>query len=571
MSGGTSTLRLPTAGGRLLTSGDEAGTAPGDRKFRPDVEGLRAVAIGLVVLYHANLSALSGGYVGVDVFFVISGFVITGLLLRETTATGRTSFTAFYARRSRRILPAATLVIVVTVVATYAALGAFFGNQTAIDARWTAVFLANFHFASIGTNYLTAQRPPSPLLNFWSLAVEEQFYLVFPALFATVAALRLRWSMRTRLATGLVVIIVLSFALSVAQTNSNPTVAYFSPFTRAWELALGALVAVGTEWLLRVPRRVGATATWIGLAAIAFSAVAFGAHTAYPGSLVAVPVVGAALVIAGGMTAPRRGAEVVLGRSPVRYVGKLSYSLYLWHWPMLVIAAEAAGKSSLDFGQSVPWLLAALGASVVTYSLVENPVRHARLLASRPSVALVSGVVLIVGALGVATIEYQVHSGPGYVRVDRLARLRRPPGRGGSDRRRRERRAGGPVHPLGAGRPHARPRNGLRRLGRSGSPVLPGERPGQHPGVHVRRPRRDPHHGALRRLPRRNVVRRVRRHRQMGALEAGDPREGLLPESTRCRTRIRPASGAPGASSARATSGIASRPSGSTESIRTWW
>ncbi len=415
MSGGTSTLRLPTTGDRLLTSGDEAGTAPGDRKFRPDVEGLRAVAIGLVVLYHANLSALSGGYVGVDVFFVISGFVITGLLLRETTATGRTSFTAFYARRCRRILPAATLVIVVTVVATYAALGAFFGNQTAIDARWTAVFLANFHFASIGTNYLTAQRPPSPLLNFWSLAVEEQFYLVFPALFATVAALRLRWSLRARLATGLVVIIVLSFALSVAQTNSNPTVAYFSPFTRAWELALGALVAVGTEWLLRVPRRVGATATWIGLAAIAFSAVAFGANTAYPGSLVAVPVVGAALVIAGGMTAPRRGAELVLGRSPVRYVGKLSYSLYLWHWPMLVIAAEAAGKSSLDFGQSAPWLLAALGASVVTYSLIENPVRHARLLASRPSVALVSGVVLIVGALAVATIEYQVHSGPGYV------------------------------------------------------------------------------------------------------------------------------------------------------------
>jgi peptidoglycan/LPS O-acetylase OafA/YrhL len=412
MNGGTATLRSPTGGDRLLTSGDESGTAPGDRKFRPDVEGLRAVAIGLVVLYHANLSALSGGYVGVDVFFVISGFVITGLLLRETRATGRTSFVAFYARRCRRILPAATLVIVATVVATYAALGAFFGNQAAIDARWTAVFLANFHFASIGTNYLAAQRPPSPLLNFWSLAVEEQFYLVFPAVFATLAALRLRWSLRARLAAGLVAIIVLSFALSVAQTGSNPTVAYFSPFTRAWELALGALVAVGTEWLLAVPRRVGAAATWVGLAAIAFSAVFFNSGTAYPGSLVAIPVVGAALVIAGGMTAPPGGAEFLLGRSPVRYVGKLSYSLYLWHWPMLVIAAEAAGKSSLGFGQSLPWLLAALGASVATYALIENPIRHARFLTARPAAAITMGVVLIAVALTVSTIAYQVHSSP---------------------------------------------------------------------------------------------------------------------------------------------------------------
>jgi peptidoglycan/LPS O-acetylase OafA/YrhL len=412
MSGGTAALRWPTGGDRLQASGDEAGTAPGDRKFRPDVEGLRAVAVGLVVLYHANLSFLSGGYVGVDVFFVISGFVITGLLLRETVTTGRTSFAAFYARRCRRILPAATLVIVVTVVATYVALGAFFGNQTAIDARWTAVFLANFHFASIGTNYLTAQRPPSPLLNFWSLAVEEQFYLVFPAVFATLAALRLRWPLRARLAAGLVAIVVISFALSVAQTSSNPTVAYFSPFTRAWELALGALVAVGTDWWLAVPKRTAAAVSWAGLAAIGVSAVVFDGATAYPGSLVAIPVVGAAMVIAGGTADTPGGAEFVLGRSPVRYVGKLSYSLYLWHWPMLVIAAEAAGKSGLGFVRSVPWLLAAVGAAVVTYTLVENPVRHAKLLASRAQVALGMGVVLVVVALAVATIGYEIHSGP---------------------------------------------------------------------------------------------------------------------------------------------------------------
>ena len=148
--------------GELAVRGDEAGTAPGDRRFRPDVEGLRAVAIVLVVLYHGGLTALSGGYVGVDVFFVISGFVITGLLLRERAGSGRTSFLNFYGRRSRRIIPAASLVIVVTVIATYWVLGAIYGNPTAVDGRWTAVFLANFHFASVGTNYLDQTQPPSP-------------------------------------------------------------------------------------------------------------------------------------------------------------------------------------------------------------------------------------------------------------------------------------------------------------------------------------------------------------------------------------------------------------------------
>jgi len=191
----------------------EAGTAPGDRRFRPDIQGLRAVAVLLVVLYHAGFSGLSGGYVGVDVFFVISGFVITGLLLRERATSGRTSLFGFYGRRSRRIIPAATLVIVATVLLAYARLGIVIGNTTAGDARWTAFFLANFHFASIGTNYLTAQRPPSPLLNFWSLAVEEQFYLVYPTIFFLIAALRTRWSLHARLAIGLVVIIAVSFAV----------------------------------------------------------------------------------------------------------------------------------------------------------------------------------------------------------------------------------------------------------------------------------------------------------------------------------------------------------------------
>src|SRR3974390_1548039 len=158
----------PALDERFLATGDESGTAPSDRRFRPDVEGLRAVAVLLVVFYHAGLSWLSGGFVGVDVFFFISGFVITGVLLRERVSTGRISILGFYGRRARRIIPAATLVIIAASVLAYAVLGVVYGDQTATDARWASIFLANFHFSTIGTNYLTASQPPSPLQNFWS-------------------------------------------------------------------------------------------------------------------------------------------------------------------------------------------------------------------------------------------------------------------------------------------------------------------------------------------------------------------------------------------------------------------
>ncbi len=386
---------------RLQPSGDESGTAPGDRSFRPDVQGLRAVAVLLVVLYHANVPDLTGGFVGVDVFFVISGFVITGLLLRERHSTGRTSLFSFYARRCRRILPAATLAVVVTVIAAYVLLGVVAGSSTADDGRWAAAFLANVHFERVGTNYLLSQRLPSPLQNYWSLSVEEQFYLVYPTIFLVVARLRGGLSLRACLATTLSVIIVLSYWLSVVQTASHPAAAYFSPFTRAWELALGALVAVGTGWLKEIPSPVAALLTWAGLVAIIASAVAFNTQTAYPGSLVAVPVVGAALIIAGGTAMPRWGAEAVLGLPPCGWMGKLSYSLYLWHWPILIIAAEYSGKSTLSLGANLLLLVLALAVSIVSYRVVENPIRHWR-LPSRRSVGI--GLALALGTVGALSL-----------------------------------------------------------------------------------------------------------------------------------------------------------------------
>ncbi|MGD0881796.1 MAG: acyltransferase family protein [Acidimicrobiales bacterium] len=402
--GPASSLDAPTA--------DEAGTAPGDRRFRPDVEGLRAVAILLVVLYHANLPGLSGGYVGVDVFFVISGFVITGLLLRERASTGATSLVAFYGRRVRRILPAATLVIVATVVITYLVLGVVYGDPTAVTARWTAVFLANFHFADTATDYLNATLPPSPLQNFWSLAVEEQFYLVFPAIFLVVASFRSTVSLRARLIGTLVPIIAASLLLSAAQTATNQNGAFFSPLTRAWELALGALVAAATQALLRLPRWVATGMTWIGLAAIGFAAVTYSSASLYPGTLVIVPVVGTALVIAGGTPVPTWAAERVLRVAPLQWCGRLSYSLYLWHWPILIIAAEEAGQNSLPFHRNILWLAVALVAATVTHVCIENPVRHSRFLARRRWLTIGMGAVLVATSLVVATVALDTHSNP---------------------------------------------------------------------------------------------------------------------------------------------------------------
>ena len=244
---------------------DESGTVGEDRRFRPDIQGLRAVAIALVVLFHADIPGLSGGYVGVDVFFVISGFVITGVFVRERETRRRTSILNFYGRRARRIIPAATLVIVVTVIAVFHYLGPLTGHDTAVDGQWAALFLANFHFAASETNYLASQRPPSALQNYWSLAVEEQFYIVYPTLFLLCASVGRRFSLRLRLGVVLGVIIVASYTYSIVLTSSNHAHAFFSPLTRAWELALGALLAVSSDSLRRMPRALAALLGWIGL------------------------------------------------------------------------------------------------------------------------------------------------------------------------------------------------------------------------------------------------------------------------------------------------------------------
>jgi peptidoglycan/LPS O-acetylase OafA/YrhL len=371
-----------------------------NRAFRPDIEGLRAIAVILVLLDHAGLAQVSGGYVGVDVFFVLSGFLITGLLLKETRETGSISIRSFYARRARRLLPAATLVLLVTVLLSYELFGQLRANRVAEDARWAALFASNFRSIQQGTDYLGAQQEPSPLQHFWSLAVEEQFYFVWPLLILLLASVAKGVPMRLKLGVALTLIIGASFAYSVHLTSVDRTTAYFSPLPRASELAAGALLAVVSPWLLRVPRMAGIVASWAGVAVILWSAVTFDAHTVFPGAAMAVPVVGALLAVAGGSIAPGGGAEVVLARSPMQWTGQMSYGIYLWHWPVILLAAGYAGRE-LSVRENLLLYVPAIAVAAITFSVIEDPIRSAKSLRQRPELVSVGlGVALVAASFG---------------------------------------------------------------------------------------------------------------------------------------------------------------------------
>ncbi|QTE27882.1 acyltransferase family protein [Pengzhenrongella sicca] len=377
---------------RPATARPAPGQRPPATSFRRDIQGLRAIAVLLVVLDHAGIVELHGGYVGVDVFFVLSGFLITGLLLQDAGRTGRVSFQTFYARRAWRILPAATLVLVVTGAATYLLLNYVRAAAVLRDIVWAAFFGANIRFAQVGTDYFAADTPASPVQHFWSLAVEEQFYLVWPVLlaavlFATHRRRRVRGSrhrdrpapvpVRAVLAV-LVVVIGASLAWSVLSTESSPASAYFSTFARGWELGVGALLATLALVITRIPTAVRVILSWAGLAGILVAAVVYDPTTPFPGWAALLPVLATAAVVASGIGgAPRFGAGLLLGTRPFTYVGDISYSLYLWHFPVLVIAAAYVGRG-LTLRENLLLVGLAIVLSAASYRWFEDPLRRAR-------------------------------------------------------------------------------------------------------------------------------------------------------------------------------------------------
>ncbi|MGW2279398.1 acyltransferase family protein [Streptomyces sp. NPDC001770] len=396
-----------TAGGTA-----EPAPAPG-LVHRPDIQGLRAVAVGLVVLSHAGVATVAGGYVGVDVFFVISGFLITSLLLRERAATGRVSVRAFYARRALRLLPAASVVTVTTLAGAWLFLSKARLAEYAGDALASALYAVNFRLALAGTDYLAQDSPPSPFQHFWSLAVEEQFYLVWPLLL--LLALRLARGRYGRAALPLGAVCLGSFALGILLTRASAPWAYFGSPPRAWELGAGALTALAADRLRRLPAPLAAALTWLGLACVLVAALRFDDATPFPGYRAALPVLGAALVLGAGCAPARCGAGLLLGLRPLVWTGGLSYGWYLWHWPLLVIAPAALGTEG-----GVPAALGlcavGLGLAWPTLRLVENPVRFHRALKGRPRRALLLGAGLSAGitalALTAAAVPPTIETGP---------------------------------------------------------------------------------------------------------------------------------------------------------------
>ncbi len=326
--------------------------------FRPDIEGLRGVAVLLVVLGHLT-GWPRGGFVGVDVFFVISGFLITGLLVSERERTGRVSLRGFYLRRARRLLPAGVLVLVVTDVAAALLLLPSRAHATVLDSLWSLGFLANVHFAALGTDYFSLTRAPSAVQHYWSLSVEEQFYLVWPCLVIAAFALHGR---RALIAVAGVAVAA-SLTWSIVSTQRTPAAAYFSSPARAWELGAGAL-------LVLLAPRLPAAVTWLGGAGLVASVVLITPSTHVPGYALLLPVLSTAGIIGAG------GTRLGLGLRPLRYVGKISYSLYLWHWPVIVLGATLPGGTTTLAKAGL--LTLAVLLSSASYHLVEQPFRHRR-------------------------------------------------------------------------------------------------------------------------------------------------------------------------------------------------
>lgn len=362
--------------------------------FRGDIEGLRGIAVLLVVAYHAGVRWISGGFVGVDVFFVLSGYLITGILVKQVARTGRVDYAQFYARRMRRLLPAVTLTLVAVLVASRIVLGPMERIEPALSAIATALYSSNLFFLTRAIDYFASSAEQNPLLHTWSLAVEEQFYLVWPLLI--VVGWRLGRS-RRRLALIMGLFSLASFAGCVLLTYKRQPWAFFGTPARAWEFGLGGLAT-----LLPAARGGSARAAWrwvgwLGLGMVVATGFVLRPTTPFPGLAALAPVLGTTLALAAGaIEGDLAGVRRLLDTRALRWIGGRSYAWYLWHWPVLVFAAVLWPKLSPP--GRVACALFALGLAAATTALVENPLRFLPWLVARPRRSIVMGLACTIGA-----------------------------------------------------------------------------------------------------------------------------------------------------------------------------
>jgi peptidoglycan/LPS O-acetylase OafA/YrhL len=360
--------------------------SPSNHGVRPDIQALRALAILSVVIYHIWPDRLTGGFVGVDIFFVISGYLITGQLWRQEQKTGKVDFADFWSRRARRLLPASLLVILATTLATYLFSTPSWFIKVHDESYGATVYAQNWVLIGKVTNYLTDDGTKSPFQHFWSLSVEEQYYIFWPiVLFLALLLAKIFKRLRNRyvLLTILFAVLVGSLTYSIYLTWDSPSAAYFDTFTRAWEFAAGALLAIGTSSEDQVAKNRSPIWFWAGVALVTYTLATFTGATPFPSYWAALPVLATVLMLHGGQSASALMPAKVLAWRPIQFIGDISYSMYLWHWPILILAPWVlVGNPDIWARFAIFGLAIVLGR--LSKRFVEDPVRFGWLSTLRP-------------------------------------------------------------------------------------------------------------------------------------------------------------------------------------------
>ncbi|WP_051048545.1 acyltransferase family protein [Robiginitomaculum antarcticum] len=382
-------------------------------KFRTDIQGMRAIAVILVLVFHVFPALMPGGYIGVDIFFVISGFLICGLILKGTERDGKFDAIAFYGKRIRRLLPAATLVLILSAVIAYFVLPQTRWADTGREIIASTLYVENLYLHFQSTNYLTADKPASPLQHFWSLSVEEQFYIFWPIIMLVMVFISkyVRISLRALLSILLILIFAASLASSIYITDADPAAAYFVTHTRIWELALGGALACLAPYF-GVPAALRTPLSIMGLLMILITGYLYSVSTPFPGYMALIPTLGVAVLLWAGMSTTDEydgPVQKVLSLKPLTYIGDISYSLYLWHWPLVIFAIVLFGSEMTAIIGLAVIGMSVLAAAASTH-LLENPLRNSHRLKSKVSsyllgtffmaLSIIAGLLLILVSRG---------------------------------------------------------------------------------------------------------------------------------------------------------------------------
>ena len=386
--------------------------------FRLDIQGIRGFALILVLGCHAELPGFEGGFVGLDIFFVLSGFLITGLIVTEIERRGTLSLISFYGRRAKRLLPMAVTVLLVIMAGSMILFSTVRKDEVAGDVIAAALYFVNWRFISQEVDYFAFDDGAiSPVQHYWSLSVEEQFYIVWPvALFSlSLLAFRRGWSIRNSMWLFVAPIGLASLAYSIIYTPGNLDAAYFSTFTRVWQLAAGAALMLALPTGLRMPRGVSALLAGAGLATLVITTLVFKSTDPYPGWRAILPTMATAAVIIAGTATVASGPIRLLSQAPLQYLGKISYAWYLWHWPAIVFAAAIAGRPLKPI--ELPLVtLAAWVPTIISHHTIEERFRRSRKLNRLPGRSVAIGLAFtataVVVAVGIRASEPTLRTAP---------------------------------------------------------------------------------------------------------------------------------------------------------------